>query len=285
MKILDITTEFNRKSRNSYSKNMSIVKYHTGSSLANSIQDLLEPLGNISNFISKNDKVFLKPNFNTGDPFPASTDPEFLLGVIEVVQQQTNDISIIESSTIRADTHKIINEKVGSRLQDKNIPIITEKEIKYTKINLKPLGAKYQSSVLLPKNIFEPHIKLILLPCLKTHFIAEFTGALKLVVGLMERKQRIKMHMSLKVPEKIAELNLGYSPDLIIMDARKIFVTGGPAKGKLESPMKLIAGLNRTNIDIEGAKIIQSYGENNKLHPTDPLQVRTIKRALDLNII
>ena len=68
------------------------------------------------------------------------------------------------------------------------------------------------------------------------------------------------------------------------MDARKIFVTQGPASGKVESPMKILAGTNRVSIDIMGVKIIQSYHEKNKLAGKDPTDVGTIKRALELGI-
>lgn len=252
--------------------------------LEETIVNILKPLGGLENFISEDDLILLKPNFNTGDPFPASTDPDFLLAILNLVLKYSTDVWIIESSTQRANTKEIINNIMGDRLKELNVPIITEKDFNFTNVNLKPLGAKYLKSVKLPKRIFEPKAKIILMPCLKTHSIAHFTGALKLAVGLMERKQRLRMHMSLRVPEKVAELNLGYKPDLILMDARKIFVTKGPASGKIESPRKILVGTNRTAIDIQGVRIIQSYNAKNKIQNVDPLSVRTIKRALELNI-
>jgi uncharacterized protein (DUF362 family) len=252
--------------------------------LEETIVNILKPLGGLENFISEDDLILLKPNFNTGDPFPASTDPDFLLAILNLVLKYSTDVWIIESSTQRANTKEIINNIMGDRLKELNVPIITEKDFNFTNVNLKPLGAKYLKSVKLPKRIFEPNAKIILIPCLKTHSIAHFTGALKLAVGLMERKQRLRMHVSLRVPEKVAELNLGYKPDLILMDARKIFVTKGPASGKIESPRKILVGTNRTTIDIQGVRIIQSYKAKNKIQNVDPLSVRTIKRALELNI-
>jgi uncharacterized protein (DUF362 family) len=252
--------------------------------LEDAITRVLQPIGGLSNFISVNDIVLIKPNFNTGDPFPASSDPDFLFSIIKLISKHTSNIRLIESSTLRANTKKIIEALMGDRLKEFNIPIITEKEFKYQKIDLKSLGAKYLKSVKFPKILFDPNVKIILLPCMKTHFIGEYTGALKLSVGLMERKQRIRMHISRKVPEKVAEMNLAYKAHLIIMDARKIFVTGGPASGKIETPMKVLAGTNRTNIDIEGVKIIQSYNQENKLTNKSPLKVRTIERALEIGI-
>lgn len=254
-------------------------------SLEESIIKVLEPLGGLSRYISKNDTVLLKPNFNTGDPFPASTDPDFLVAVIKLAAQYSSEIKIVESSTIRANTRNIFKNLMTDKLSDFDIPIITEKEFNYKSIDLKSIGGRYLKSVKFPKILFNQDVKIILLPCIKTHFVGEYTGALKLAVGFMERKQRIRMHISRKVPEKVADMNLAYKPHLIIMDARKTFVTGGPASGKVETPNKLLAGTSRTDVDIEGVKIIQSYKEKNHLLNRDPIDVRTIKRALELGIV
>ena len=254
-------------------------------SLNNVIEKALQSLGGLGKYISNGDRVLLKPNFNTGDPFPASTDPDFLLTVVKLVLNFTPNVSILESSMIRLKTEDVINDIMGDRLKKLDVPLITEQDFIYENIDLKSRGAKYIKKVKFPKQIIDPDAKIILLPCLKTHFVAHYTGALKLAVGFMEKKQRIKLHMSRSVPEKVAEINLGYKPDLIIMDARKIFITKGPTNGQTESPQKILVGTNRTDIDIEGVKLIQSYGAANKLQNTKPRDVRTIKRAIDLKII
>ena len=254
-------------------------------SLTNVIDKALHSHGGLSNFISNGDRVLLKPNFNTGDPFPASTDPDFLLTIVKMVLNITPNVNIIESSMIRLKTEDVINGIMGDMLINLDVPLITEQDFIYENIDLKSQGAKYIKNVKLPKEIIDPDVKIILLPCLKTHFIAHYTGALKLAVGFMEKKQRIKLHMSRSVPEKVAEINLGYKPHLIIMDARKVFVTKGPTNGQTESPHKILVGTNRTEVDIEGVKLIQSYGAENKLQNTEPRVVRTIKRAIDLKII
>ena len=253
-------------------------------SITNAIEKALQSHGGLDKYISKGDQVLLKPNFNTGDPFPASTDPDFLLAIVKMVLDITPNVNIIESSMIFLKTEDIINGIMEDRLKKLDVPLITEQDFIYESIDLKSLGAKYLKKIKLPKHIIDPDVKIILLPCLKTHFVAHYTGALKLVVGLMNKKQRIRLHMSRTVPEKVAELNLGYKPHLIIMDARKIFVTKDPTKGQTESPHKILVGTSRTDVDIEGVKLIQSYGAENKLQNTKPRDVRTVKRAMDLKI-
>lgn len=249
-------------------------------SLNREIEKALQPLGGLGKYISKGDRVLLKPNFNTADPFPASTDPDFLLTVAKMIMDITPNLTIIESSMFRLKTVDVIKKMVGEGLSDLGVPLITEQDYIYKSIDLQSLGAEYFKNVKLPQQILDPEVKLILLPCLKTHFIAQYTGALKLAVGFMEKKQRLKLHMSRTVPERAAELNLGYKPHLIIMDARKIFVTKGPMDGQVESPQKILVGTNRTAVDSEGVKIIQSYKADNLLKDG----ARTVEHALKLGI-
>jgi uncharacterized protein (DUF362 family) len=62
--------------------------------------------------------------------------------------------------------------------------------------------------------------------------------------------------------EKLAELCLIVKPDLIIMDARKGFITGGSARGEMREPNLILASGNQVSIDVEGVKILQNYSGN-----------------------
>jgi uncharacterized protein (DUF362 family) len=69
------------------------------------------------------------------------------------------------------------------------------------------------------------------------------------------------LHLSY-LQEKIAELNTLFNVDLIIMDARKCFITRGPAEGEVREPNLILASDDRIAIDVEGIKIIQSFKGN-----------------------
>jgi len=55
-----------------------VTRVRTGNNLRQSINQALEALGPLNAAISRGDKVMVKPNFNSDDPPPASTDPLFL---------------------------------------------------------------------------------------------------------------------------------------------------------------------------------------------------------------
>jgi uncharacterized protein (DUF362 family) len=82
--------------------------------------------------------------------------------------------------------------------------------------------------------------------------------------------------------EKIADLNLVVNPNLIIMDGRKCFITGGPANGELREPNVILASGDRIVIDVEALKIIQSY-EGASL-TQNPWSYTQIRKAVELGI-
>ncbi len=84
-----------------------------------------------------------------------------------------------------------------------------------------------------------------------------------------------------EMSEKIAELNTVIKPTLVIMDARKCFVTKGPSQGKVESPGLLLASESRVAVDVEGVKIIQSF-PGNSLEGLNPLELTQIEASIRL---
>jgi len=250
--------------------------------LREAILEAVRGTGGFEKFVRPGDVVFLKPNFNTADPYPASTDLEFLKIVVRLVYEHGAKIVMVgDSSTMSLNTRKVM-EKLGVfDLQNLEPParvyVFEEREWARKEIP----GAKFQKCVFVPK-ILDRADKLILLPCLKTHFQAQYTGALKLSVGFMKPSQRLRLHLA-HIEEKIAELNFVIHPNLVIMDARKCFINRGPAEGDVREPNLILASGSRVAIDIEGIKIIQSF-KGNSLKNVNPLNLPQIKRAMEIGI-
>lgn len=248
--------------------------------LKEAILTAVNEIGGFGKFIKVGDVVLLKPNFNTADPFPASTDPEFLKAIVELIYNfGANLVMLGESSTMSLNTRKVMEELKIFDLErmEKSPRIYIFEEWEWNKKEI-PKG-KYLKSVSVPE-ILERADKLILLPCLKTHKYAKFTGSLKLSVGFMKPFQRVKLHLK-DLQEKIAELNTLIKPDLIIMDTRKCFINKGPAEGKIETPNLILASTNRVAIDVEGIKTIQGF-KGNSLKNIDSWELPQIKIELGL---
>ncbi len=259
-----------------------VSKVKVDENLKESISEAVNEIGGFDNFIDRGDVVLLKPNFNTADPYPASTSLDFLQVVTELVYDCGAKMVITgDSSTMSLNTRKIMEELGVFDLEKKERPpriyVFDEREWVKKKI---PEGNYLKE--LSVSEYLDRADKLILLPNLKTHFLAKFTGSLKLSMGFMKPLERVGFHFR-KLQEKIAELNKIINSDLVIMDARKCFINKGPSEGEIRSPNLVLASRSRVKIDTEGVKIIQSF-KGNSLKDINPSELTQIKKAIELNI-
>jgi len=259
-----------------------VAKIECSQDLKQCVSRVVGELGGLANFVKPGETVMLKPNFNTADPYPASTDMDFLRAVIEICYEAgAKMVMVADSSTMSLNTGKVMEQIGANEIETMAKPArlynLDEREWVKKKI---PQG-RVLKSVSIPRLLERPD-KLILLPCLKTHFQAQYTGALKISVAFMKPLQRVKLHL-VHLQEQIAELNTLIHPDLIIMDGRKCFISGGPSHGELAEPGLIMASEGRVAIDIEGVKVIQSFPKNS-LKDIKPEELPQIKRAIELGI-
>ncbi len=254
-----------------------VARVKAGEDLKKAIAEAVDSIGGFKRFINPGETVLLKPNFNTADPLPASSDPLFIKAVGELIYDCGAKIVMVgDSSTMSLNTRKTMQKLgiFGLEKTEQPLRVYVFEDRKWIKKEIP--GAKYLKKASLTE-FLDKADKLILLPCLKTHCYAQFTGALKLSVGFMKPSERIRLHLR-NLQEKIAELNKLINPSLIIMDARKCFISKGPAAGEVREPGLILASIDRVAIDVEGIKIIQSF-KGNSLAGVDPWEIPQIKRA------
>ena len=78
-----------------------ISKVAAGGNIRASIDKSIALLGPIAQAIGRGDRVLVKPNFNSPDTYPGSTDPGFLRTVIELLLEAGAKVTIGESSGAR----------------------------------------------------------------------------------------------------------------------------------------------------------------------------------------
>ena len=259
-----------------------VAKIKVENDLKESILKVVNEIGGFESFIKKGDVVLLKPNFNTADPSPASTSIDFLKAITELVYDCGAKMVIIgDSSTMSLNSRKVM-EKIGVfELENMERPprVYVFDERGWVKKDI-PDG-KYLKSLFVSEYLDKAD-KLILLPNLKTHFLSNFTGSLKLSMGFAKPFERVGFHLR-NLQEKIAEMNKIIVSDLVIMDARKCFIKKGPAKGDIRSPGLVLASKSRVAIDVEGVKIIQGF-KGNSLKGINPLDLPQIKKAIEFGV-
>jgi uncharacterized protein (DUF362 family) len=223
-------------------------------------------IGGLGKVISTGDRVMVKPNFNSPDPYPGSSDLDFLKSVVQILKEAGAKVVVGESSGgIWRPTRKVMEKLDALRqLTDIGAEVIAFDDRAWDWVRVRVDG-DYLKEVTIPRSVYEAD-KIVYLPCMKTHQIARFSLSLKLAVGYVHPGERRSMHMR-NLERKIAEFNLALQPDLVIMDGRKAFVSGGPATGELVEPGVIMASGDQVAIDVEALKILGSYKARNRLLP------------------
>lgn len=236
-------------------------------------------IGGFGKIVEKGDEILLKPNFNTADPPPASSDPEFVKAVIELLYEHgAAKVVLGESSMVSLSTRKVLEEAgMIAKAEEAGAEVDFFDEGRWVKIST---GGEYLREVSLPETALKGK-KLVYVCCMKTHRFAKFTFSLKLAVGFMKPSERVALHMR-NLEEKIADLNLVVNPNLIITDGRKCFIRGGPASGETRNPGVVLASGDRIAIDVEALKVIESF-EGASLGD-DPWSYTQIRRAVELGV-
>jgi len=247
--------------------------------LKESILNAVDLLGGFNKIVERGDEILLKPNFNTADPPPASSDPEFVKAVIELLfEHGAARVVLGESSMVSLSTRKVLEETgMLRKAEEAGAEVVVFDEGKWVKV---ATGGKYLEKVSLPETALKPK-KLVYVCCMKTHRFAKFTLSLKMAVGFMKPSERVALHMR-NLEEKIADLNLVVHPNLIIVDGRKCFIKGGPASGELRNPDILLASGDRIAIDVEALEVIGSF-EGASL-TDNPWSYTQIRRAVELGL-
>ena len=133
-------------------------------------------------------------------------------------------------------------------------------------------------------------------PVIKTHFQAWFTMSMKAFVGMSHHRTRREFHTAFKgdnglfnqkaaggrrrlgpegrkkdieeaepLVNRVAELNLGFTPAINILDGTKSFVFGGPSHGDSVEPKLVVASRDRIAADATGVAVLKRYGTERRL--------------------
>ncbi len=237
-----------------------------GQDLKGDIRKTIDLLGGLEKSIKPRDRVLLKPNFNSDDPPPGSTAMDFLVAVIDILREHgVQKISVGEScGRPWAPTAKVFGGAgLSTRMAEAKIPLLDFDQSKYIDV---PIGGEYLDFIAYPKDL-EDFDKIIYLPTMKTHYVAGFSMSLKLTVGLTHLADRSLLHADNNqfVSQRAAEMSIAVKPDLILMDGRISFVSGGPAIGLAVHPGVILASGDPVALDVQGVRLLQNYAAVNHL--------------------
>ncbi len=254
------------------------------------IKKILESL-KLNNFQGKN--VVLKANFNSADPFPASTHPETLESLINYLKNlKTRKITLLERSGM-GNTREVLDKRGVFELSQKmdfEVVVLDEEELD-SWVKIERDETHWLKGFYIPKIITDSE-RVVQTCCLKTHgFGGHFTLSLKNSVGLVAKRlpgtlydYMAELHISPYQRSMIAEINHYYPVDLVLMDGMKAFVDGGPARGKMVEPGLILASADRVAIDAVGVAILRHYGTTKNVSKGKIFELTQIRRAVELGV-
>jgi uncharacterized protein (DUF362 family) len=231
--------------------------------------------------------VLLKPNFNTADPFPASTHNDTLVQLIAELRGMGAKAITIGERSGPPDTVDVLRDKgIYGLCNLLDVGLINFEELppeSWTRVT--PPGSHWNDGFLVAKPVLEAEC-VVVTCCLKTHsYGGVFTMSLKNSIGFVHKKNMRELHTSFFSQRKmIAEVNVSYRPALILLDGLEAFVDKGPMKGPQKRADVILAGTDRIAIDAVGLAVLKELGSNGAIMDNAIFAQEQIARAVELGL-
>jgi uncharacterized protein (DUF362 family) len=249
--------------------------------------ELLQPQG------IANQTVFLKPNYNTADPAPASTDTRLLEALIQELQNAGAKQITIGDRSGMADTREAMTSKGVFQLAKKyGLKAIVLDELDRNGWQHFPAtGTHWSRGFAFARPALDAGA-IVNTCCLKTHrYGGHFTLSLKNTVGLVAKyvpgdnyNYMSELHSSPNQRVMIAEINKVYKPALVLLDGVEAFVNGGPDTGKKVKSNVILAGTDRVAVDVVAIGILRSLGTTSNVANGSVWNLEQIRRAVELGL-
>ncbi|HHV23619.1 MAG: DUF362 domain-containing protein [Methanosarcina sp.] len=266
---------------------MAVVGLSRSKDTLESVKVAVELAGGLG--IKEGSTVLIRPNANTADLPPGSTNPEVLKGAIREARKcNPKKIIVAEKSMTTLDTELVLR-KLGlwQVAEAEGVDEILTFD-RMRRFHMKPDGASsWPEGFYVPKLLASVDY-MIALPVIKTHWTATFTMGLKSQISITSDWDRRQLphgqHKDVLFGNMIAESNLVYRPDFYISDATKCFVAGGPDVGTLKEPGIVLASRDVIANDAVGLALLKTLGTVSKIQENSVWAQPQIKRAVELGL-
>ena len=239
-----------------------------GPDIEKNIRAAVDEMGGMGTFVSSGQTVGILVNILGAIP-AAHTKPEVIKAVVEMCRDAgAGEVGIMDWREMsRWEQNKLI--KTVEELKIKFNHISMDDESLWRSLDI-PRG-KAINKVRVFNALYEPDV-FIMLPLMKHHGGARFTGALKIYMGTthrMDNRTIFHRERGRYLEQCIADLNtVVRPPDLIIMDGMEVITARGPVgPGPVTRPNKIIAGFDRVAIDAYAVPI-------QGVDPADSVQIK-----------
>ncbi|NLA38249.1 MAG: DUF362 domain-containing protein [Methanomicrobiales archaeon] len=238
-------------------------------------------------------EVVVKANFNSDDPFPATTHPDTLEAISgEILDAGARRLRIAERSGM-GETETVLArrgvKRVAERMGAEVVVLDALPREEWEAIP--PAGLHWRRGFLVARLFLEAGA-VVQTCCLKTHrFGGHVSLSLKNLVGAVAERDppggynyMNELHSSPHQRRMIAEISRFCPCSLSIMDAAAGFSTGGPERGSLITPGVMLASTDRIALDAAGIALLRYYGSTPDVMRGRIFDMDQIARAVELDI-
>jgi uncharacterized protein (DUF362 family) len=238
----------------------------------------------------KGKHVLIKPNFNTADPVPGSTDNATLLALVDELWTMGAGSIAVGDRSYPVTKEVMAQKKIVPMLEKKGVKVLDFDGLPENDwVHVKPPKSHWPDGFRVARPVLEAEC-LVSTCCLKTHqYGGVFTLSLKLHVGVVPTSRHgfpymSQLHQSPAQQEMIAEINVPFSPDLVVLDGIEAFVDGGPMSGKRARGELFLGSTDRVALDAVGVAALKWLGSNSAIMDRKIFAQRQIARAVELGL-
>ena len=238
-------------------------------------------------------RVFIKPNYNTGDPAPAATDPAVLETLVQEIQSKGASQITVGDRSGMAETRSAMQQMQVFALAERYgfTPMVFDELAQEDWQYFDAEGTDWSRGFAIAKPVLNADA-IVNVCCLKTHrFGGHFTLSLKNTIGMVARyvpgdshDYMRELHRSNNQRLMIAEVNRAYRPTLNLIDGVDAFVGGGPEQGERVRAGVMLASSDRIAIDAVGIAILRMLGTTSEVSSGSIWSQAQIRRAADLGL-
>ncbi len=223
------------------------------------VREAIEGLGGIERFVKSGDRVLIKPNISFPNPpeWATTTDPSVMRAVAELCLDAGASRVVIADHPLgdAGACRKRVGVDAALEGLDRVSLLMLDRERLFTEIEI-PDGKELKKTAV-AKIALKSDV-LVSVPVAKSHSATTFSGSIKGLMGLVW--DRGVMHQA-DLDQAIADLSTVVKSDLVVIDATKMLVSGGPSgPGKVARAGTVIAGTDPVKADLYAVKLAERHG-------------------------
>lgn len=262
---------------------VAVVRSAAFGTLREAVTEAIRLVGGLG-FIRPGDRVLLKPAVNSGNPYPATTDPEVVSIVAALVVAAGGRPFVADRTMFLRSTRAALEKtRILDAARAVGTPCLALEDEDAVAL-AHPLAAHWPDrAVPIYRSAAEAdHVVNLCTP--RTHHLAGFTMSMKNCVGVVAGSARPRMHLGAGFRERLAEISAVFRPSLAVLDARLGFADGGPDEGALVRPGFVAAATDPLALDAVGLAFLRIEGTNDAIGRGSIWRIPVMQRAREIGV-